>query len=269
MSDLSIISSSATPSLQPGEGADGVSPTPAFRATIIIPVYNECEALGATLCELARRGFHERYEILVVDDGSTDGSRNAVEAFTFVRLIKHTTNRGYGAALKTGIRNARTEKVVFMDGDGQHSPDGVEEVVRLLDEFSMVIGERGIDSRQDRSRLLGKRLIRVLGEYLVGQKLPDFNSGFRGFRKSARWRLLNMATNTRRFRFTLRLEREGPATFGSSATASKPRCWFSGSRCFLTRSKSFVLPAFCLAPEELDGACLASRWLVAFRIARC
>ncbi|MBN1421168.1 MAG: glycosyltransferase family 2 protein [Planctomycetes bacterium] len=154
-------------------------------ATIIIPILNEREAIAGTLRGLVERGFHERHEIIVVDDGSTDGSGEVVATFAGVRLVRHGTNRGYGAALKTGIRQARTEKLVFLDGDGQHSPEGIEEVVRLLDTYPLVIGERGPDSRQERSRLLGKRLVRILGEYLLGQKLPDFNSGFRGFRKRA------------------------------------------------------------------------------------
>jgi glycosyltransferase involved in cell wall biosynthesis len=161
----------------------GMSPT-TLGASIVIPVFNEREAIAATIGELLRRGFAERYEIIVVDDGSTDGSSEAVKSFSAVRLVRHATNRGYGAALKTGIRHARTDKVVFMDGDGQHSPDGIDDVVQLLDRHPLVIGERGADSRQDRSRLLGKRLVRILGEYLLGQKLPDFNSGFRGFRRS-------------------------------------------------------------------------------------
>jgi glycosyltransferase involved in cell wall biosynthesis len=151
----------------------------------VIPVYNERDAISGTLRELLGRGLEKRHEIIVVDDGSTDGSAEAVEAFGAVRLVKHSRNRGYGAALKTGLRQARTDKVIFMDGDGQHSPDGIEEVVRLLDTYPMVIGERGSDSRQDRSRLLGKRLVRVLGEYLLDEKLPDYNSGFRGFQRSA------------------------------------------------------------------------------------
>jgi len=154
-------------------------------ATIIIPIFNEGEAIAETLRGLVERRLHEHHEIIVVDDGSTDGSAGAVEAFAGVRLVRHATNRGYGAALKTGIRHARSEKLVFMDGDGQHSPDGIEEVVRLLDMYPLVIGERGPDSRQDRSRVMGKRLVRILGEYLLGQKLPDFNSGFRGFRRGA------------------------------------------------------------------------------------
>lgn len=178
---------SSTATRQPeAQAAPAVAPHDrAFRASIVIPVFNEKEAIGATLQELCRRGLHERFEIIVVDDGSTDGSGRAVEAFPTVRRIRHSTNRGYGAALKTGIRQARTGKVVLMDGDGQHSPDGIEEVVRLLEEYPMVIGERGSNSRQDRSRLLGKRLVRWLGEYLLAQKLPDFNSGFRGFRRNA------------------------------------------------------------------------------------
>ena len=160
-------------------------PTTRPPASVVIPAFNEREALAATLEELLRRGLHRRYEIIVVDDGSTDGTAAVVETFAPVRLVRHPTNRGYGAALKTGVRSARAPKVLFMDADGQHSPEGLETVVRLLDSYPLVIGERGPDSRQDRARLWGKELVRLLGEYLVGQKLPDFNSGFRGFQRKA------------------------------------------------------------------------------------
>jgi glycosyltransferase involved in cell wall biosynthesis len=153
--------------------------------SIILPVFNESAAIEPTLEKLIDLGFDRSHEVIVVDDGSTDDTAERVRRHPSIRLVRHSTNRGYGAALKTGLRHARSDKVVFMDGDGQHSPEAVSDMLRLLDEYPMVIGERGADSRQDRGRLLGKRLIRVLGEYLLGQKLPDFNSGFRGFRRHA------------------------------------------------------------------------------------
>jgi hypothetical protein len=161
------------------------SPTVLPLGSIILPVYNESVAIDSTLEKLVALGYDRSHEVIVVDDGSTDETAERVRSHPSIRLVRHSTNRGYGAALKTGLRHARSDKVVFMDGDGQHSPEAVDDILRLLDDYPMVIGERGPDSRQGRGRLLGKRLIRAIGEYLLGQKLPDFNSGFRGFRRRA------------------------------------------------------------------------------------
>jgi len=165
------------------------------HATIVIPAFNEGEAIGSTLEQLVSLGLTDRYEVIVVNDGSTDNTREVVEGFTAIRLVNHTVNKGYGAALKTGIRRARTNKIVIMDSDGQHSPDKVEEVVRLLDEYPMVIGERTAESHQVANRMLGKQIIRWIGEFLLSQKLPDFNSGFRGFQRDAITVMLNIMPN--------------------------------------------------------------------------
>lgn len=152
-------------------------------ATIVIPAYDEEEAIGATLEELSRAGIPERYEVLVVDDGSTDRTAEIVAGYPWARLVRHGRNRGYGAALKTGVRRARAEKVVFMDADGQHEPQGIDEIVGLLDGHVIAIGERGASSREAPTRLVGKKLVRWVAEYLLRVRLPDFNSGFRGFRR--------------------------------------------------------------------------------------
>ncbi len=169
--------------------------TGTHEATVVIPAYNEAEAIGAVLEEIVRCGIPERYEVIVVDDGSTDGTAEVVARFPQVRLVRHPTNRGYGAALKTGTRRARSEKVVFMDADGQHAPDRIDAIVRLLDRHPMVIGERDPSSREAPTRLFGKRLIRWLGEYLLREKLPDFNSGFRGFRRAYLRSILGILPN--------------------------------------------------------------------------
>ena len=155
---------------------------PQFEVSIIIPAYNEETGIKGTLEKLVQGNYHEKYEIIVVDDGSTDKTKEISERFP-VRVVSHTVNKGYGAALKTGIRKSTTEKIVFMDSDGQHDPSYLDELVRLLEDHEMVIGCRTEDSFQVKNRKAGKKVIRWVGEFLVEQKLPDYNSGFRGFQK--------------------------------------------------------------------------------------
>ena len=164
------------------------------KLTVIIPVYNEEGVIGETLAALAAAGWDRRAEILVVDDGSTDGTA-AIVAQHPARLLRHRTNRGYGAALKTGIRAAHTDRVTIMDSDGQHTVDMLDRIAAELDRYPLVIGERDAKSHQVRSRKFGKWIIRRVGEYLVEQKLPDFNSGMRGFDRRTILGLLHLMPN--------------------------------------------------------------------------
>ncbi len=162
--------------------------------SIIIPAFNEETAIAKSLEEIIHLGLHQKYEIIVVDDGSTDKTVEIVRKFP-VRLIRHHANKGYGAALKTGIRKATGEKIITIDSDGQHDPKNLDQVVELLDEFDLVIGERTDDSIQVKRRQGGKKMIRWVGEYLVEQKLPDYNSGFRGFHKETIAGMLHLMPN--------------------------------------------------------------------------
>ncbi|MEN8223866.1 MAG: glycosyltransferase family 2 protein [Bacteroidota bacterium] len=165
-----------------------------YEVSIIIPAYNEETGIKGTLEKLIAGNYHEKYEIIVVDDGSTDKTKEISEAFP-IRVISHTVNKGYGAALKTGIRKSTADKVVFMDSDGQHDPAYLDELVRLLETHEMVIGCRSEDSFQVKNRKAGKKVIRWVGEFLVEQKLPDYNSGFRGFQKELIMRMLHIMPN--------------------------------------------------------------------------
>lgn len=165
-----------------------------FTASIIIPAYNEENAVRLLLEKITSLGFHERYEVIVIDDGSSDNTAAVIKQFP-VKLVRHLTNKGYGASLKTGIRKACGDKVIFVDGDGQHDPVYIPEIEKLLDENDLVIGERTAASYQVKNRQFGKKLIRWTGEFLVGQKLPDYNSGLRGFRKDYLLQMLHLMPN--------------------------------------------------------------------------
>ena len=160
--------------------------------SVIIPAYNEEETIGKVLGELFRSV--RCHEVIVVDDGSTDKTFAVASAFP-VKVIRHRTNKGYGAALKTGLRKASGEKILILDSDGQHDPADISALYDALEDFDMVIGERDIHTPQDRSRTMGKKLIRLIGEYLVEQPLPDFNSGFRAFKRNYMLGILHLLPN--------------------------------------------------------------------------
>jgi len=165
-----------------------------IKVSIIIPAYNEETGIKPTLEKLVSQPWIADYEIVVVDDGSTDKTWEIAKGFG-VRVARHNVNKGYGAALKTGIRKARGKKVVLMDSDGQHDPSYIPLLVEMLDDHDMVIGTRTADSHQVKTRQAGKRVIRWVGEYLVEQKLPDYNSGFRGFDRKLIENMLHIMPN--------------------------------------------------------------------------
>ena len=162
--------------------------------SIIIPAYNEEAAIKIVLQELVDLDFHNTSNIIVVSDGSTDKTNEIVRDFP-VNLKIHKHNIGYGAALKTGIRLAKTDKIITIDGDAQHDPKDIKRMIGLLDDNDMVIGERVVGSAQIKNRIIGKKILKIIGEYLVERKLPDYNSGFRGFDRNIMLKMLHIMPN--------------------------------------------------------------------------
>lgn len=162
--------------------------------SIVIPAYNEEVGIKSGLDRIIELGLHKKYEVIYIDDGSTDDTVNIIKQYP-VKLYKHHVNKGYGAALKTGIRKAISDKIVILDSDGQHDPSQIEMIIGMLDEYDMVIGERTTDSFQVKNRQSGKKIIRWIGEYLAEQKLPDYNSGFRGFNRQIIYDMLHLMPN--------------------------------------------------------------------------
>lgn len=164
------------------------------KYSIIVPAYNEATVISSFLEKMKKIQGLEDYEMIIIDDGSTDETAEIVSKYD-VKLIRHGNNKGYGAALKTGIRKATGDIIITLDSDGQHDPNELPRICELLKNNDMVIGERGKDSHHVRNRKGGKRIIRMIGEYLVEQKLPDFNSGFRGFHKNLITPMLHIMPN--------------------------------------------------------------------------
>jgi glycosyltransferase involved in cell wall biosynthesis len=175
--------------------------------TLVVPCFNEETCLGGVMREFsgALRRVGQDVELIVVDDGSTDGTAGAAAGSGVEhRLIRHRANRGYGAAIKSGIRAASHEWIAVVDGDGQHSPD---ELVRLLDlreQHDMVVGRRG-GKGSPFWRRPGKWVLKVLCEVLVGRRIPDLNCGLRVFRREEAVRLMGLCSDQFSFSTTVTL----------------------------------------------------------------
>jgi glycosyltransferase involved in cell wall biosynthesis len=146
-----------------------------------MPAFNEEQGIGHVLEEL--KGLGEDFEVLVVDDGSTDGTFEAARR-SGVRVLRHRSNRGYGAALKTGIREARGEIIVITDADGTYPNERIPEIVGKMADNDMVVGARtGRSVAIPWTRRPAKWALRKLANYLAETRIPDLNSGLRAIRR--------------------------------------------------------------------------------------
>jgi glycosyltransferase involved in cell wall biosynthesis len=160
--------------------------------TVVIPAYNEASAIVTVVTQL--RQLLPDVDVLVVDDGSNDSTFTAASS-TGVKVIKHARNLGYGAALKSGIRAAQTPFVAMFDADGQHRPEDLAEMLQLAPRCDAVIGARTGGSHQVNSRKPGKWVLGKVANQLVGQSIPDLNSGMRIIRRNVILRYLHLLPN--------------------------------------------------------------------------
>jgi len=161
----------------------------AAGVTILIPAYNEEQGIGGVLERLATLDIGRPLELLIVNDGSTDGTERALadaqRTMPTLRVINRPKNQGYGASLKLGFSQARHDVVVITDADGTYPEDRIADLVDLIDDGAeMVVGERtGEDVHIPLVRRPAKATLRMLASYLAGTPIPDLNSGLRAFRR--------------------------------------------------------------------------------------
>jgi glycosyltransferase involved in cell wall biosynthesis len=171
--------------------------------SIVIPVFNEAAALTALLSKVQALKL-ARAEIIVVDDGSTDGSAEvALSAGTSV--IRHPYNIGNGAAVKSGIRAARGRLIVLMDGDGQHQPEDIPKLLVETSNYHMVVGARAKGSKLRFHRYAANLLYNLLASYVTRFRVQDLTSGFRVLSRHEAQRFIDLLPNTFSYPTTLTL----------------------------------------------------------------
>ncbi|MGD2206534.1 MAG: glycosyltransferase family 2 protein [Anaerolineae bacterium] len=177
--------------------------------SIVVPAYNEAASIGPVLDGIRKAldPAELAYEILVVDDGSQDETA-AVAKAGGVRLLVHPENRGYGAALKTGIRHAAHDLIAITDADGTYPNERLPELARLMLEsgYDMVVGARtGEQVHIPLARRPAKWMLSRLANYLARTKIPDLNSGLRIFRKAVIHEFMRYLPSSFSFTTTLTL----------------------------------------------------------------
>lgn len=160
--------------------------------SIVIPAYNEEKGLAtmiqrvlAAAPALTEVGINQ-LELLVVDDGSSDRTTEIAASFPEVRLIRHSQNKGYGAALKTGFSQAQGELIGFLDADGTYPPEYLPQLCRLvLQGADLAIGSRmaGAQSQMPFTRRIGNLFFATLLTLVTHQRVTDSASGMRVFRR--------------------------------------------------------------------------------------
>jgi len=173
----------ATTELAPVRAADEADDV--LDVTVVLPVYNEKGHLVEEIDRIraALEASGKSFEILVVDDGSNDGSGEQLRTIDGIRLLQFRQNRGSGSARKAGTRAARGRVVVWTDADMTYPNDRIPELVDELDGWDQVVGARTSEQGTAKAaRVPAKWIIRKLASYLTETKIPDLNSGLRAFR---------------------------------------------------------------------------------------
>lgn len=163
-----------------------------YTLTVVIPAFNEGDAIHRVIDKV--RELRPEAEILVVDDGSRDNTAD-VALNAGARVIRHPYNKGNGAAVKTGLRNARGEVVLLLDADGQHPPEDIERVLAGIGEYDLVVGARTRDSESAKIRDLGNFIFNNLATYLSGRRIPDLTSGFRAMKRDLIMEFIHLLPN--------------------------------------------------------------------------
>ena len=176
--------------------------------SVVIPAYNEEQAVEEVMNRLKKTmdSTKHKYEIIVVNDGSKDKTAEILEKISFVHKLNHPHNKGYGAALKTGIKNAKGDWIMITDADGTYPESAIPDLLPHLEHYDMVVGARTGDNVSiPVSRRPAKYILSKFANYIAGTNIPDLNSGLRIFKKDLAMRFFHLYPSGFSFTSTITL----------------------------------------------------------------
>ena len=166
------------------------------NVTVIIPAFNEEQSIGDVVKRI--KGLYPNFEIIVINDGSEDNTGLvAKEAGAIV--YSHPYNIGNGAAIRSGVRIASGDILVFMDGDGQHDPEDIGKMIEHLPDYDMVVGARSIKGQSSIGRAFGNKIYNWLASYVAMLPIKDLTSGFRAVKSDLARQLVNWGDRADQF----------------------------------------------------------------------
>jgi len=213
------------------------------EVSLIIPANNEEQTIGGVIKKI--KTLYPEFEIIVIDDGSTDETGTVAKDAGAI-VYTHPYNIGNGAAIKSGIRIASGEILVFMDGDGQHDPEDIKRLMKWLPDYDMVVGARSKGNHASLVRALGNKIFNRLASYVSKFAVEDLTSGFRAIKSDVAHNLLYLLPNTYSYPTTLTLgvlrngksvKYTGIEIQGRQKGASKIRVFRDGIRFFMIITK--------------------------------
>ncbi|MFA6078120.1 MAG: glycosyltransferase family 2 protein [Candidatus Omnitrophota bacterium] len=154
--------------------------------SVIVPAYKEAGCVGKVIDSIKNYMQSQKleHEIIVVDDDSRDGTADEAKKHG-AKVISHPINRGYGAALTTGIKNSKFEHILIIDADETYPVTEIGKLVPFMGDFDMVVGARqGKYFHGSTIKRLSRMAFYMLLNFVTGENIPDANSGLRIFKKS-------------------------------------------------------------------------------------
>ncbi|HKJ65586.1 MAG TPA: glycosyltransferase family 2 protein [Desulfopila sp.] len=170
------------------------------EVTVLLPAYNEGGGIGTTVGRI--KELYPDFEVLVVDDGSTDNTmQEAMDAGA--NVWPHPYNIGNGAAIKTGLRLARGEYIIMMDADGQHDPKDIAKLLEHKETYDMVVGARSRKSQTALHRDFANTIYNWIASYVTHFNIKDLTSGYRLVKKSTVQQFIYLLPNSFSYPTTL------------------------------------------------------------------